>query len=86
MPGNWVDAEKKTRKINLIEPVVEGILQLFFQSIILYIIKGPSPLATNLEKQKASSNRPIDLSSILYSESLPSRIFYGLFLMSTIIR
>ena len=86
MQGNWVDAEKKTRKINLIEPVVEGVLQLFFQSIVLYIVMGPSVLPPTLEKQAARSNRPIDLSSILYSESLASRIFYSLFLLSTIVR
>ena len=86
LPGNWVDAEKKTRKINLIEPVVEGILQLFFQSIVLYIVLGPSVLPPLIEKQSARSNRPIDLSSILYSESLASRSFYCLFLVSTIVR
>ena len=86
LPGNWVEAEKKTRKINLIEPVVEGILQLFFQSIVLYIVIGPSELTGKLENKSARSNRPIDLSTILYTESLTSRIFYCLFLISTIIR
>ena len=32
---------KNSRKINIIEPVVEGVLQLFFQSIIIYIAVGP---------------------------------------------
>ena len=29
-------------KVNVIEPVVEGVTQLFFQSIILYIVIGPT--------------------------------------------
>ena len=34
-------AMANSRKINIIEPVVEGVLQLFFQSIIIYIAVGP---------------------------------------------
>ena len=39
--GDWEKNKEKCRKVNLIEPVVEGVTQLFFQSIILYIIHGP---------------------------------------------
>ena len=39
--GDWIEAEEKTKRINIIEPVVEGTLQLFFQSIILYSTVGP---------------------------------------------
>ena len=42
LPGSWEAARDKARRINLIEPVVEGIIQLFFQSIILYIVTGPT--------------------------------------------
>ena len=42
LPGSWEAARDKARRINLIEPVVEGIIQLFFQSIILYIVIGPT--------------------------------------------
>ena len=38
--GDWIEAEEKTKRINIIEPVVEGTLQLFFQSIILYSTVG----------------------------------------------
>ena len=41
MEGDWEARRDSAAKINLIEPVLEGILQLFFQSIILYIIYGP---------------------------------------------
>ena len=41
MEGDWEVRRDSAAKINLIEPVLEGILQLFFQSIILYIIYGP---------------------------------------------
>ena len=42
LPGSWEAARDTARRINLIEPVVEGIIQLFFQSIILYIVIGPT--------------------------------------------
>ena len=41
MIGNWRESEKKTKEINIIEPVIEGSLQLFFQTIILYTTVGP---------------------------------------------
>ena len=41
LDGNWEEFREKTNKVNMIEPVVEGVTQLFFQSIILYIIFGP---------------------------------------------
>ena len=41
-PNNQIErAMEISRKINLIEPVVEGVLQLFFQSIIIYVAVGP---------------------------------------------
>ena len=41
-PNNQIEkAMDISRKMNLIEPVVEGVLQLFFQSIIIYIAVGP---------------------------------------------
>ena len=39
--GNWERIKEKCKEVNLIEPVVEGVTQLFFQSIIIYIIHGP---------------------------------------------
>ena len=41
LEGDWKAYEARASKVNLIEPVLEGIMQLFFQSIILYIIYGP---------------------------------------------
>ena len=41
IPGDWRESEKKTKQINMIEPVIEGSLQLFFQTIVLYSIVGP---------------------------------------------
>ena len=41
LEGNWEAIKKRSVKVNLIEPVLEGVLQLFFQYIILYIIYGP---------------------------------------------
>ena len=39
--GDFKEIEKRARKVILIEPVIEGLLQLFVQSVILYIIFGP---------------------------------------------
>ena len=39
--GDWNIAREKAKQINIIEPVVEGVMQLFFQTIILYIVYGP---------------------------------------------
>ena len=41
LEGNWKVYRDMAKKINMIEPVLEGIMQLFFQSIILYIVYGP---------------------------------------------
>ena len=81
MKGDWKAAEKKTRAINLIEPVVEGTLQLFVQSILLYIVNGPG------ETMYATRySRPLDLSSILYSKSYLSRMFFSFSFTSTAVR
>ena len=39
--GDWKVFRDRTKQINLIEPVLEGVMQLFFQSVILYIVYGP---------------------------------------------
>ena len=41
LEGNWKVYRDMAKKINMIEPVLEGVMQLFFQSIILYIVYGP---------------------------------------------
>ena len=41
LKGNWEDFKERSAKAQLIEPVLEGVLQLFFQFIILYIMYGP---------------------------------------------
>ena len=81
MNGDWKAEENKTRGINLIEPVVEGTLQLFVQSILLYIVIGPG------ETWKHDDySRPFDLSSLLYSEGSISKILFCFSLTSTTIR
>lgn len=66
--GDWLEARKVAKKINLIEPVVEGTLQLFFLSSILYTTQGPD--------QNPAENRPFDISSILFTEKTSSRILF----------
>ena len=41
LKGNWEAFKEKSVKVNLIEPVLEGVMQMFFQFIILYVIYGP---------------------------------------------
>ena len=41
LEGNWAAFKEHSAKVHLIEPVLEGVLQMFFQYIILYIIYGP---------------------------------------------
>ena len=41
LEGNWKVCRDRAQKVNIIEPVLEGVMQLFFQSIILYIVYGP---------------------------------------------
>ena len=78
LPGNWEVARDKAKRINLIEPVVEGIIQLFFQTIILYIVFGPG-----ITKYGGT---PFDLSSLLYQAQIwKSKVFYGLVLTTTVI-
>ena len=58
--------------------MVEGIIQLFFQTIILYIVFGPGITKFG--------GTPFDLSSLLYQAQIwKSKVFYGLVLTSTVI-
>ena len=41
LEGDWETFKEHSAKVHLIEPVLEGVLQMFFQYIILYIIYGP---------------------------------------------
>ena len=66
--GDWMKARDMTKKINLIEPVVEGTLQLFFQSIILYATHGPG--------ESREGSRHFDISSILFTEKTYSFIIF----------
>ncbi len=50
LEGNWEAFKKKSVKVNLIEPVLEGVMQLFFQYIILYMIYGPGTSSAQSEE------------------------------------
>lgn len=39
--GDWQLDMEKSRVLAMIEPVTEGIMQLFIQIVILYIVNGP---------------------------------------------
>ena len=53
LEGNWEAIKKKSAKVNLIEPVLEGVMQMFFQYIILYIIYGPG--TSNAQSEHTSN-------------------------------
>ena len=40
--GNGEELKDKTSRVTLIEPVVESVIQLFFQFLIVLIIFGPN--------------------------------------------
>ena len=46
--GDWNISREKAKQINIIEPVVEGVMQLFFQTIILYIVYGPESQSNSI--------------------------------------
>ena len=67
--GDWESARAKTKMINLIEPVVEGSMQVFCQSIILYITIGPG--------ETKHQDRPLDISSILFTKDTTSKVKFA---------
>ena len=42
LDGNWEELKDKSSRVTLIEPVVEAVMQLFFQFLIVLIIFGPN--------------------------------------------
>ena len=98
LEGNWETFKEQSAKVHLIEPVLEGVLQMFFQYIILYIIYGPG---TSMTQSKPISyfdfnaesdfrfllnlDRPLDLSSLLSSSNDSIPYSYFILLSSTVI-
>ena len=74
LSGNWKHYRDETMMLAAIEPVSEGIMQLFFQTIILYLVNGPG--------EDANNNRPIDFKDLLYDNDIWSKILY-MFLLGT---
>ena len=56
LEGNWETFKEQSAKVHLIEPVLEGVLQMFFQYIILYIIYGPG---TSMAQSKSQNHNLI---------------------------
>ena len=90
--GDWETYHKESSKIYILEPVAEGILQLFVQSNIIYIVAGPGESKKFWKTLGPRQNisvlipvRPIDLSSLAYQSSFISKFLYFLLLSSTAI-
>lgn len=77
LPGDWRDNHETAKTLHMIEPVSEGVMQFFCQTIILYIIAGPG-------ESRKFSEKSIDLSSLAFDSSLSSKLLYLLLLSSSL--
>ena len=77
LAGDWREDHQTTKMVQMIEPVSEGVMQFFCQTIILYMIAGPAD-------SKESENF-IDLSSLAFDESLSSKVLYLSLLFSSLL-
>ena len=74
--GNWKEYMEKSRVLAMIEPVTEGIMQLFIQTAILYIANGPGETSDLKDK-------PVDLTKLLYNDDDWWSIISYAFLLSS---
>ena len=74
LPGDWEHHRDETKMLASIEPVIEGYMQLFFQTIILNIVNGPG--------EDENHSRLIDFRHLLYDDDVWSKIMY-IFLLAT---
>ena len=81
LEGNWNDFKERSAKVQLIEPVIEGVLQLFFQYIILYIIYGPG---TSSAYGKQISDLMLIFHPLVFKVDLLIYHIYFLFLLMLI--
>ena len=77
LPGDWREDHQTTKIVHMIEPVSEGVMQFFCQTIILYMIAGPA--------ERKKTEMLIDLSSLAFDESLSSKVLYLSLLSSSLI-
>lgn len=77
MSGDWREDHETTKIVQMIEPVSEGVMQFFCQTIILYMIAGPG--------ESNQSEKMIDLSSLAFDTSLSSKVLYLSLLSSSLI-
>ena len=77
LPGDWREDHQTTKIVHMIEPVSEGVMQFFCQTIILYMIAGPA--------DSKKTEKMIDLSSLAFDESLSSKVLYISLLSSSLI-
>ena len=77
LEGDWQLDMEKSRVLAMIEPVTEGIMQLFIQTVILYIVNGPGEGDKTIEK-------PIDLTHLLYNDDWSKLVYIFLLLTSAI--
>ena len=77
LAGDWLEDHQTTKMVQMIEPVSEGVMQFFCQTIILYMIAGPA--------DSKNSEMMIDLSSLAFDESLSSKVLYLSLLSSSLI-
>ena len=93
--GDWQLDMEKSRVLAMIEPVTEGIMQLFIQIVILYIVNGPgegeyglvdATLNTTLGPCTGATTieKPLDLTQLLYNDDWSKLVYMFLLLTSAI--
>ena len=65
----------------LIEPVTEGIIQLFCQTVILYVVGGPGEYPDEKEGKKFNL---LDLHDLIYNDNW-TKVLYVLLLASSLV-
>ena len=61
LEGNFAAIKKQAEKVLLLEPILEGVMQMFFQFIILYIIFGPGTSSFRSEQVSKYCNNTLYL-------------------------
>ena len=79
--GDWRRYRDESKTLVLIEPVTEGIIQLFCQTVILYVVGGPGEYPDEKEGKKFNL---LDLHDLIYNDNW-TKVLYVLLLASSLV-
>ena len=77
--GDWIQYRDESKALALIEPVTEGLMQLFCQTVILYTVQGPGEI---FQDDTTELIKPLDLHDLIYHDTV-SMITYNLLLITS---